>query len=140
MFSICSTLVMPFWLLLIVAPGWEWTQRLVHSVLIPGILGFVYVFIFATNSEMPEGASFNSLDGVMALFTSPSSVLAGWVHYLAFDLFVGAWEVRDSQRHGLPHLLVVPCVLLTLMLGPAGLLCYSILRGVMRKSTTLVEA
>ena len=56
------------------------------------------------------------------LFTSPHAVLAGWIHYLAFDLFVGAWEVRDARRHGLSHWMVVPCLALTLMLGPFGLL------------------
>jgi hypothetical protein len=50
--------------------------------------------------------------------------MAGWLHYLAFDLFIGAWEVRDAQRHGIPHLLVIPCLLLTFLLGPIGLLCY----------------
>ena len=64
----------------------------------------------------------------MALFTSPFAVLAGWVHYLAFELFVGAWEVRDARRRNVPHLLVVPCLALTLMLGPAGLMSYLMLR------------
>jgi hypothetical protein len=54
--------------------------------------------------------------------------LAGWIHYLAFDLFVGAWEVRDAQRQGIHHLLVIPCLLATLMAGPAGLALYWLLR------------
>lgn len=67
---------------------------------------------------------FGSLAGVMKLFTNPWAVLAGWVHYLAFDLFVGAWEVRDAEQHGVSHLLVVPCLFFTFMLGPIGLLMY----------------
>jgi hypothetical protein len=66
----------------------------------------------------------------MRLFTQPGIALAGWIHYLAFDLFVGAWEVRDASRHGVPHRVVVPCLVLTFLLGPSGLLAYLALRGV----------
>jgi hypothetical protein len=52
----------------------------------------------------------------------------GWAHYLAFDLFVGSWEVRDSQRLKIPHWQVVPCLLFTLMVGPVGLVLYLTLR------------
>ena len=52
----------------------------------------------------------------------------GWIHYLAFDLFIGSWEVRDSQRHDIHHLLVVPCLILTFWAGPAGLLVYLLIR------------
>ena len=99
-FSICNLGVMPAWLLLVVAPSWIYTQRLVHAVWIPLLLGAVYIMAFALNPDTPEGGGFSSLDGVMQLFTSPLAVLAGWVHYLAFDLFVGAWEVRDARRRG----------------------------------------
>jgi hypothetical protein len=51
-------------------------------------------------------------------------LLAGWTHYLAFDLFIGGWEVRDAQRRGVPHLFIVPALVLTFLLGPAGLLLY----------------
>ena len=62
-----------------------------------------------------------------------------WIHYLAFDLFVGAWIVRDVGRRGLPHLAVAPCVLLTMMYGPTGLLVYLTLRFFMRRALTLHE-
>ncbi len=60
--------------------------------------------------------------GEARLFENPYLLLAGWVHFLAFDLLVGAWEVRDARRVGITHLLVVPCLLLTFMAGPVGLL------------------
>ncbi len=71
---------------------------------------------------------FSSLHGVAELFSNPWLLLAGWVHYLAFDLFVGTWEVRDSLERGVPRLLVVPCLLLTFMLGPVGFLTYHVTR------------
>ena len=73
-------------------------QRIVHALWIPLLLGVVYILAFALNPDTSEGGSFSSLQGVMQLFTSPFAVLAGWVHYLVFDLFVGAWEVRDARR------------------------------------------
>ena len=141
LFLICNNGVLPAWLLLAVAPGWLWTQRLVHAVWIPLLLGSVYAVLIASSfgADAPEGASFGSLDGVMAFFTVPAAALAGWVHYLVFDLFVGAWEVRDARRLGLPHLAVVPCLALTLGLGPLGLLAYLGLRLALRRQTSLDE-
>jgi hypothetical protein len=54
--------------------------------------------------------------------------LAGWIHYLAFDLLVGIWEVRDSHERGVPHWLVIPCLFFTFMLGPIGFLLYCAVR------------
>jgi hypothetical protein len=56
-------------------------------------------------------------------------LLAGWTHYLAFDLIVGSWEVRDARERGISHWLVVPCLALTFMFGPVGFLAYQALRA-----------
>ncbi len=80
-----------------------------------------------------------SLGGVMALFSSPHIMLVGWVHYLVFDLFVGAWEVRDARRRSIHHGMVVPCLFLTLMVGPVGLLAYLVLRWTLRREVGLEE-
>jgi hypothetical protein len=68
------------------------------------------------------------LSSVAMLFSNPWLLLAGWTHYLAFDLFIGSWEVRDARDRGLPHLLVVPCLALTFLFGPAGWLLYLTMR------------
>ena len=133
LFSIFSTLVLPGWLLLVVAPRWKWTARLICAVLVPLLLALVYLYLVATQFGQSEGG-FGSLAAVSRLFQNPYNLLAGWIHYLAFDLFVGSWEVRDAQRVGLHHLLVVPCLVLTFLLGPVGLLLYFALRfGLKRK-------
>ena len=80
------------------------------------------VLVAATLARSEGG--FSSLAGVRALFDNPWGLLAGWTHYLAFDLFIGGWEVRDAQRRGVPHLLIVPALALTFLFGPAGLLLY----------------
>ena len=139
-FSICNVAVIPAWLLLAVAPSWSGTQRIVQQVWIPIVLGSVYLSVFVFGPEAPPGGSFSTLHGVMTLFSSPHIMLAGWVHYLVFDLFVGAWQVRDARRRSIPHAFVVPCLFLTLMLGPIGLLAYLVLRLVLKREVALDEA
>jgi hypothetical protein len=139
LFSIASALVLPGWALLLFLPRWKWTARLIAAVLIPGILASLYVYLVVVHLFAAEGG-FGSLADVALLFEEPAVLLAGWVHYLAFDLFIGAWEVRDAQRVGVHHLLVVPCLVLTFMLGPAGLLLYLVLRGSLRRSLWIDES
>ena len=139
LFTICSTAVLPAWLLLIAAPTWRWTHRLIHRVWIPGLLAVVYIYCVYASGPTPEGAGFGSLHEVMILFTSPYSVLAGWIHYLAFDLFIGAWEARDAHRRGISHMLVIPCLGLTFIAGPVGLLLYFCIRWWNDRSLTTVE-
>ena len=129
-FNIANNGILIFWALLIVAPRWRGTQIAVHSIAIPVILGLTYIWLIVTgfSGPMPEGASFFSLSGVMAFFTSPVAATAGWVHYLVFDLFIGSWEVRDSGRRGITHWVVIPCLVVTLLFGPAGLLLYLLVR------------
>lgn len=138
-FLVVNYSVVPAWLLLALAPRWRATQRIVHSALVPLLLGTAYVLLLFTDANgSPEG-SFFTLDGVMAIFTSRQTVIACWIHYLIFDLFVGAWEVRDAARRGIAHLWVVPCLGLTLMFGPLGLLAYLVLRVITTRTLTLDE-
>ena len=129
LFTICNNAVLPGWLLLILLPRWKWTLGLICTGIIPFILGLVYIGLFISQSgDAPAGGGFGSLEGVAILFSNPYVLTAGWIHYLAFDLFVGAWEVQDAQNQGVSHWLVIPCLLLTLMLGPAGLTLYLVIR------------
>ena len=132
LFSLCGMLVLPGWLLLVFLPRWRWTARLVWPVVIPLLLALIYLYLVATTFGRTPGG-FGSLAEVSLLFSNSWVLLAGWIHYLAFDLFVGSWEVRDAQRVGVHHLLVVPCLVLTFMFGPVGLLLYLILRASLRR-------
>lgn len=126
LFSILNMLTMAAWLPLIFLPRARWATHIV-PVVVPLLLGVVYAALAAASFGRGEGG-FSSLAAVSALFGNPWALLAGWVHYLAFDLFIGGWEVRDARERGVPHLLVVPALLLTFLLGPAGLLLYLVLR------------
>jgi len=81
-----------------------------------------------------------SLDSLVILLNSPHSALIAWLHFLAFDLFVGAWIVRDSTGLSLHPALVAPCLILTFAFGPIGLLIYLVLRLALRKKWTLRES
>ncbi len=135
LFKIAGDVVLPGWLLLLFAPGWRWTQRYT-SFVVPLLLASLYGWLLA-HGHPPPGAGFGSLEAVRLLFTAPEALLAGWVHYLAFDLFTGAWEARDAATLGISRWIVAPCLLLTFMLGPLGLALYLLIRLGMRK---VVEA
>ena len=137
-FSACSSLALLGWLLLIVLPR-QRHAHLVAAVVIPLAIAVVYTVLIAQHFGRSAGG-FGSLAAVAQLFSNPAVLLAGWVHYLAFDLFIGAWEVRDAHRTGVPHLLLVPCLVATFMLGPIGLLAYWALRTWRTRALTLDAA
>ena len=122
LFSIANLAAMAGWLALIFLPRLRWTSTVVPLV-VPALLAVFYIALLVVALPSSEGG-FNSLAGVRALFENQWALLAGWVHYLAFDLFVGGWEVRDAQRRGVRHWLLVPSLILTFLFGPSGLLLY----------------
>lgn len=131
-FLVGNNLAMAGWILLVFAPKWRWTQRIVIYGSIPLLLGIAYLFIIIFGFGRAEGG-FNSLEGVQQLFQNPWMLLAGWLHYLAFDLFIGSWELSNAQKLGINHFLVIPCLLLTFFFGPIGLLLYFIIRWIHSK-------
>lgn len=101
---------------------------LATGAIIPGLLGVAYSLLLAEGFGAAEGGGFGSIGEVRALFANDSALAAGWLHYLAFDLFVGAWIVGDGLKRGVPRLLILPCLPLTFLAGPAGLLLFLLLR------------
>ena len=126
LFSLANLVALVGWILLIALPRQRWVAN-VAAWAIPGVLAGGYVLIVAMHWIGSSGG-FSSLPDVAALFANPWLLLAGWVHYLAFDLVVGSWEARDARERGVPHLMVVPCLVLTFLFGPAGWLLYLAVR------------
>lgn len=126
-FSIVNTLALVGWILLVFIPRWTWTRKIVLSGGVPILLATAYLILIVLFFGQADGG-FDSLENVMKLFTNKWAALAGWIHFLAFDLFVGSWEVRDAQEKEISHWLVIPCLILTFLLGPIGLLLYFIIR------------
>ena len=125
-FSIANLIAIVAWIMLVILPGQRWVTDIVTSVVTPLAFAVAYVIIVMTTIDPASGGggSFLTLAGVAALFSDPWMLLAGWIHYLAFDLLIGTWETRDARERGLRHLLLIPCLVLTFLLGPAGWLLY----------------
>jgi hypothetical protein len=126
LFPWLNAAAMTAWLALVLVPRRRWATTIL-PIAMPVLLAVVYVVLVAVSLPGSDGG-FSSLAGVRAVFVDPRALLAGWTHYLAFDLFIGGWEARDAQDRGIPHLLVVPALVLTFLFGPAGLLLYLAIR------------
>lgn len=130
-FSLGGMAAMLGWLGLIVAlfaPPLRRYGFAAAAALIPALLAIAYIALLANGWGAAEGGGFGSIGEVRALFADDSALAAGWLHYLAFDLFVGAWIAREGLEKRVPRLLLVPCFALTFLFGPAGLLLFLILR------------
>jgi hypothetical protein len=126
LFTVANASVLPAWLLLIFAPRSKATALVAYSHLYPFLLGMLYLWLLVTTWGGDGGMA--SLADVRTGFQHDGVLLLGLVHYLVFDLFIGAWMVRDAGRNGVLHLLIVPSLILTLMLGPVGLMTYLAIR------------
>jgi Domain of unknown function (DUF4281) len=122
-FSACMGLAVIGWLGLAVSPiNRSYCIAFARGVAL--MLALAYLAQLGLTTESVEGGSFSTLGGIVLLFSSAANTMLGWTHYLAFDLFIGSWETEDAAKHGVPHWLLLPCLFMTLMVGPVGLLLY----------------
>lgn len=122
-FSLASTLAMAGWAALILLPRWPALLRLLRFGVV-GLLSLAYAVLIFVYFFRIEGGGFGSIAEVRLLFLSDGGLLAGWIHYLAFDLFVGLWIAQQADRAALNRLLQAPILVATFMFGPVGLLMY----------------
>ena len=135
-FGLANAWALLGWLILACAPKRERVVPLVFfegAVFLAGLYAGLIIPLMAgwISDGGPVGrppADFTTLAGVMALFDSPGGATIGWIHYLAFDLFVGIWIARNADAHKISRWLQVPILFFTLMAGPIGLLLYLLLR------------
>lgn len=128
LFSLGGTLVLPFWVLMIVLPRWRWTERIIASPLVALGPALIYLALVLPQVGSIMG-EFGTLAQVAALLGSPLGATAGWMHFLAFDLLVGRWAYLDSRQREIHPLLMAPTLFLILMFGPIGFLLYLALRA-----------
>jgi hypothetical protein len=131
LFSLGGTAALIGWAALALSPLWPSLAQLLAARIVPVLIGLAYAALILRfwGEATAAGGGFGSLDQVAALFDHRGLLLAGWLHYLAFDLFVGAWEAREAERVGLPHWALVPALTLTFLFGPVGLLLFLGLRA-----------
>jgi hypothetical protein len=133
-FSLSFLLVAPFWGLMLLAPGWRWTQRIIGSPLIvlPAALLYIVLVVPALDNVLPLLLA-PTLAGIAGLLGSEAGAAAGWIHFLAFDLFAGRWAYLDGREHRISPWLMAPILFLILMLGPLGLTVYLVVRRLRRR-------
>jgi hypothetical protein len=127
-FSVANNSVLIAWVLLLFWPHSRLTRLLVHSGLFSAALSLLYLVLILGHFQLADLTKFSSLAGISELFQNPAILLAGWVHYLAFDLWVGAWIARQGQELGIPHLALILILVLTFLLGPIGFLLFLVLQ------------
>ena len=129
LFSLFSTVAMLGWLILIILPRrWSWLNQ-IPALWIPLGLSLGYSLLIGLYFFQAEGG-FDNLANVQLLFTNPMATLAGWVHYLAFDLFIGCWIARKADELHISRLIQAPILLATFMFGPFGYLLFMLLKGI----------
>lgn len=135
-FQLSNLLVMPFWFLMILLPHWQWTKRIMGSLWTVVPTALLYAILVLPNflpllAELasPEAGS------IAALLGTPQGATIGWVHFLAFDLFVGRWAYLDSREKGFTAWLVSPILFFVLMFGPLGFLLYLGVRALLMQRT-----
>jgi hypothetical protein len=128
LFQIANPIALAGWIALALSPLAPRALGLLAGTAVPLVLSAGYAAIVLAHWSSGQGG-FDSLKSVEQLFQSRWLLLAGWVHYLAFDLLLGAWAVRTARREGISHGLVLPCLLATFLFGPAGYLLFQFLRA-----------
>jgi hypothetical protein len=128
LFSISGIPAMIGWAALLASPFMPRLSQIIAGIVSPALLSVAYAALILGFWTRASGG-FGSLADVALLFQTPQILLAGWVHYLAFDLFVGAWIVRTARAENIPFLLVVPILPLTFLFGPAGFLAFTAVRA-----------
>ncbi|MBK7147530.1 MAG: DUF4281 domain-containing protein [Bacteroidetes bacterium] len=134
LFTIANSVAMLGWLAMAFFYDKSITYKIVFNGLVV-LLCILYASVIVWSfSEPTQEGNFSSLEGVMALFSNPKAVLAGWVHYLAFDMLTGLFIVYHSSKNRISRWLILPCLFFTFMLGPVGWLMYYGLLAIHKKS------
>ena len=121
---------LPAWFALVFLPRWRHTEKITIGVAVAYSLLYAtlaYV-LFSQALFSLDFAAFTTVKGLSAMLAQSTAVLAGWAHFIMFDLFTARFFVLDSFRAGIPHVAVVPCILLGMFFGPVGLLTYGVVK------------
>lgn len=132
-FSFANSFVFLGWILLIFLPKWKYTQTVILNGIVL-LFSILYAYLLLKDIVSFNVDSFSTLANVKALFQNDNAVAMGWIHYLAFDLFVGAYIVRKSQKLQISRWLYTLTLPFTFMFGPVGYLLFFILKTVKTQS------
>jgi len=129
-FSLSNLLVLPFWLLMIALPHWQWTRRIMRSPLVSAAPALIYAaLVLPRASELLIALASPTVGGVATLLGTPAGTTIAWAHFLAFDLLVGRWAYLESRERAISAWLMAPVLFFILMLGPIGFLLFLAVRS-----------
>jgi len=137
-FTAANSIALAGWLALILMPRHALLLSLLRYIL-PGLLATAYTLLVLVYVFHVEGGGFNSLAEVKALLGTEPTLLAGWVHYLAFDLFVGTWIAERADLLGVSRLLQAPILVLTFLFGPIGYLTFVTVETALKSASAAQE-
>ena len=124
--------VIPFWLLLILAPNHGLTNFLAQSIIAPLLLATGYSYLtynlYLEKNVFDGFELYSGLDGLYSMFANEILLLIFWLHFLAISLFAGAWIIRDARRYLIPKIITIPSLILTYFSGPVGIVIYWLIR------------
>ena len=129
LFQLAFALATPFWALMIVAPGWSWTQRIVGSplIVVPIIVLWLVIAIPRMAVLWPLVSS-PSLGSLQAAMVDGGIVTLVWAQVIAWDLFIGRWMYLESRKAGIHPLVMAPVLIVTILLSPIGFLVFVVVR------------
>ena len=136
-FNLFNSGILLFWILLLLFPKKDFTQRIITFPWVPLVIAIGYVYFLST-TRGPCSADFSSLSSLTEMFQNaePRGVAAGWLHYLAFDFCVVCWMLKNSQEKKVKHIWMILPLLCTFMLGPLGGLIYTLVLLTQKKVFT----
>ena len=140
-FSICNTAALMCWVALVIGPRWPVVSATIRWGVITG-MSLLYAVLIAVFFFRVEGGGFLSLAEVQTLLADRHIALAGWIHFLAFDLFVGLWIAARADAMALHRIIQAPILLAAFMFGPLGFLLFQAVRlgaSAMGKANTAPE-
>ena len=127
LFSITNALALFSWIYLVIFPFRPSTNKILIGVSVT-LLAIAYTWLVFQSLSLSDFEKFKTLEGITGLFSVPGAVLVGWIHYLAFDLMVGLFIAHNAAKHGIRHIIIIPCLMFTFLLGPVGLLLFLVIR------------
>ena len=134
LFNITCLIAAIGWIILIfVSPFWTGFDKFLIGIII-AILALAYTYLNASNFDPTILTKFSTLQGIKELYQNDALVLAGWEHFLVFDLIVAVWIKKNSLKHGIKHLAIIPAIIFTCLLAPLGFLIYLITRWLKTKN------
>ena len=136
--------VLPFWFILIVFPQSHLSRIFVTSIFPFFILSGVYIFILYKSYLIGYDFDGNfslylGLKELSRLFEDHLYIMIFWTHFIAINLFIGGWIVKDSQKFSINKVLMAVPLIVTYLIGPIGLFFYWIIRIFYAKRISLYE-